>query len=284
MLNMVSTDGTEIDLIVEIIYDDNMSILFDAPYLVDGDEELKKCLKIMPMKFINNCDEYEGISLLMRYCDELWFDGVKILLDNKVDINIKNEDGLTAFMCVMNTYNNMMEQIIVSCDSIYTLNSLNIINSMSDLDDLNCETIDKIMKKSNLILKHGKNSTISDDEYVKIIKSLANRTFDGKFEAVEKIVNLFELNGLIYEQNHLLLSLNNTVNMNDYNMHFSCKDMRNYDSTRYFIEKLKNENIDIDCLTEDLICGKHNKELFKKWMSGDTNWEHYYVTRLNELE
>jgi hypothetical protein len=269
------------EAISEVDIGDYMGDLFEAPDLVGGDELVREYLPLIPMKFFNECDQYEGITLLMKYSSALWFDGVKILLEHGVDMNIEDENGLNAFMYVMKTYNNMMEEIIVGCDSTYTLNALNNIKSKPNLD---CEIIDNIMKRSDLNLSHGKYHPISDDEYLKIIKNLANRTFDGKFEAVERIVELFESHGLTYKQNYLVLSLGNTLNMNDGRSHFVGEGLRNYDSTRYLIEKLKYNNVEIDCLIEDEICGSHNKELVKKWLSGDIDWKHYYVTILEVLE
>lgn len=265
---------------------DYMLDLFEAPDLVGGDELVKEYLQLIPMNFLNKCDQYEKITLLMKYSNALWFDGIKILLEHGVDINAEDENGLNAFMYVMQSYNNMMEAIMVGCDCRYTLNALNDIKARTNLGEkLDSATINDIMKHTSLRISHGKYYPISDDEYVEIIKSLANRTFDGKFETVEKIVNLFESHGLQYKQKYLLLSFDNTTNMNDGGMHFVGEGLRNYDSTRYLIEKFRDNNIEVDnYLTEDKIHGSHNNELFKKWTSGDINWKHYYVTILEVLE
>jgi hypothetical protein len=266
---------------------DMMDDLFEACDLVGGDEIVIDYISKLSLNTLNKCDVYEGITLLMKYSSALWYDGIKILLNHGVDMHVEDDSCICAFMRVLETYNNMMEQINVGCDSWYTMEALNVIKArIQNSNNLDYEIVSTVMKNTDLHISHGKYYPISDEEYVKIIKGLAMRTFDGKFEIVDKIINLFEQNGFTYSNKYLELSLLGSTNYNDGSMHFAFDEMRNFDSTRLLIEKFNKNNMDVSFLLNKLekIHGSHNKDLISKWILGNDDWEHCYVDILKVLE
>jgi hypothetical protein len=285
-LNDTSINNNDVITEVDVDEYDLMGDLFEACDLVEGDEIVKDYISELSLTTLNKCDLYEG-TLLMKYASVLWYDGIEILLKHGVDMYIENDIHTSAFMCVMKTYNNMMEQINVGCDSRYTMKALNIIKThIQNSNDLDYEMVSTIMKNTDLCILHGKSYPISNEEYVKIIKGIAMRTFDGKFEMVDKIVNLFEQYGFTYSNKYLELSLSGSTIYNDGNMHFAFDEMRNFDSTRLLIEKFKKNKIDVSFLSDKLekIKGSRNKDLISKWILGNDDWQHYYVQILEVLE
>lgn len=270
--------------------DDLINDLFEAPDFMSGAEMLNDSLEHVSLEKLNSLDQYEGITLLMKYCECLWFDGINILLNvNGIDINVEDERGLNAYMYVLNTYNNMMEQLMVNCDCGYTLDALNVVrDSIQNNIDLDANKIDKLLRHTSLHIKHGKYYPISDNEYVKIIKQIATRTFDGKFETVEKILTLFEEKGFGVDvtnaKKYLKLCLEPTINYHDGNTH--CM-FRNYDSLIYVLNKLDELNISTTFFLEEVektnFENKSEKKLIKEFIIDKSTRKNYYLKMLENL-
>ena len=157
--------------------------MFEVHDFVDSETSLREGILNLSLDMINGINEDEGMTLLMKYSKELWYEGVAILFERGVDIHVKkNDDEYDAFMYIMETYNKIMEEIIVSCDSCNTRDALNKIKCQINQGIiLTYKDIKKLLENSNLNLYHEYYS-ITNEEYVELVKQLAFRTFDGKIE------------------------------------------------------------------------------------------------------
>lgn len=210
---------------------------------------------------------FDSQNCLMLACESLQYDLIKIFLKNGANMYQCDRDGNCAFIYLLKKYTNITSQLTNDLDNWYVENELRKINRMSD-DEY------KEYNKNPIINQYLSIYHPEKDELKRLVKRLANRTFDGSIEIIDSIIKLFIDNG--FDINFVNESGNSLLNLSLSRYTYENEQLSDYFCDSYATRKL----IKLGCNTNELRSLSNIDPVMIDWMYGDFNEEHSYsVTR-----
>ena len=222
-----------------------------------NDDLMKECVKSEFFDPNFRYDYRDNRTPIMLCCDAMYYEGIKILLENGADLTLLDDNGDSALSILMNSYNTNMERIHEGCDSLFLVCVIESIrrgienpiecmkyssywNSKYIHDYLRSILKHPLIDNINIfdVLKglvfHPNNdlnifdvySPVTREEVCKIVEKIANSTYDGHFVEHDRILELLkeyghDLNTVYPDGKSVLIQCfdNNHINFRDGRMH-----------------------------------------------------------------
>lgn len=228
----------------------------------DNDEDLREFVSSPTFDINFRYKHIDNITPIMLCCRSMYYEGIKILIENGANLFLLDDFGNSAFSILINSYNNEIERINEGCDNFYLVCFIEsirrgIANPFECLD-FNLYTVQveiteilklpPIISNADLLIelkklisskkKHGLDvfdtNIISKDEICSIIVDISNSEFNGHITIIDKILNLFDKYGINMNTKYSNGSTiqqcfdNNYINCNDSRFHTFNPNIRLY--------------------------------------------------------